>query len=155
MVLTYDRIMPAVAAGEVDAGLIIHESRFTYPQFGLSCLVDLGEWWERTTGHPIPLGGIVVRRDLGRERAAAIDAAVAASLAYCAAAIRGRRPSTSRQHAQEMDPAVCQEHIDLYVNDFSADYGAEGEAAVGHLLATAEQVGAVPASQAGLFWDEG
>jgi 1,4-dihydroxy-6-naphthoate synthase len=82
VVLTYDRIMPAVAAGEVDAGLIIHESRFTYPQFGLSCLVDLGEWWERTTGHPIPLGGIVVRRDLGRERAAAIDAAVAASLAY-------------------------------------------------------------------------
>ena len=82
VMLTFDRIMPAVAAGEVDAGLIIHEGRFTYPLFGLSCLVDLGEWWERTTGLPIPLGGIVVRRELGSERAAAIDAAVVASLVY-------------------------------------------------------------------------
>jgi 1,4-dihydroxy-6-naphthoate synthase len=154
VMMTYDRIMPAVAAGEVDAGLIIHESRFTYPQFGLSCLVDLGKWWERATGHPIPLGGIVVRRDLGGERAAAIDAAVAASLAY-ARSHPGAAAAYIAEHAQEMDPAVCQEHIDLYVNEYSADYGAEGEAAIGHLLSTAERVGAVPASRAGLFWDAG
>jgi 1,4-dihydroxy-6-naphthoate synthase len=154
VILTYDRIMPAVASGEVDAGLIIHESRFTYPQFGLSCLIDLGDWWERTTGHPIPLGGIVVRRDLGRERAAAIDAAVAASLAY-ARSHPGAAAEYIAEHAQELDPAVCQEHIDLYVNEHSADYGAEGEAAIAHLLASAERVGAVPASRAGLFWDEG
>ena len=155
VVLTYDRIMPAVAAGEVDAGLIIHESRFTYPQFGLSCLVDLGEWWERTTGHPIPLGGIVVRRELGSETRRRPWTTPCAAAWRTRAAIRGRLPSTSSEHAQEMDPAVCQEHIDLYVNDYSADYGAEGEAAIGHLLATAARVGAVPASDEGLFWDEG
>lgn len=153
VVLSYDRIMPAVAAGEVDAGLIIHESRFTYPHYGLGCVVDLGEWWERTTGHPIPLGGIVVRRDLGRERAARIDAAVRRSLEY-ARADPAAAAGYIAAHAQEMDPVVCQEHIDLYVNDYSLAYGSEGEGAIRHLLAVAEHVGAVPGGRGGLFWDE-
>ena len=153
MTLPFDRIMPAVAGGEVEAGVIIHESRFTYPEHGLALLVDLGAWWEETTGLPIPLGCIVVRRDLGKETAIAVDAAVRASL------VAARRdPAASRayvrRHAQEMDPSVCEAHIDLYVNDFSLDYGREGEAAIRHLLATAESLAIIPASSRPLFWDE-
>lgn len=153
VVLPYDRIMPAVAAGEVAAGVIIHESRFTYPQHGLVALVDLGEWWERTTGHPIPLGGVVVRRDLSPAVAGAVDRAVRAGLE------RARiDPAASqayiRRYAQEMDPVVCEQHIRLYVTDFSNDYGPEGEAAIRDLLQRAAGLpGAAPATDAPLFWD--
>ena len=151
-VMPYDRIMPAVEAGEVDAGLIIHESRFTYPEHGLSALVDLGEWWERETGHPIPLGAIAVRRDLGEDLARRVEQAVRASLEHARA-----NPSASRayieRHAQEMDPDVCRRHIDLYVTDFSLDYGEEGEHAIRDLLRRGEQAGVFPSSEASLFWD--
>jgi 1,4-dihydroxy-6-naphthoate synthase len=152
-VVRYDEIMPAVAAGQVDAGVIIHESRFTYPLYGLHCLQDLGEWWENETGRPIPLGGVAVRRDLGRETAAAAQAAIRASL-------RGSREHPEqaqdyiRGHAQEMDSAVCREHIELYVNEFSEDYGAEGEAAVKELMVAARRRGLAPALDMGLFWDD-
>src|SRR5690606_1566895 len=116
--MVYSEIMPAVERGEVDAGLIIHESRFTYPEHGLVKVVDLGEWWEEETGAPIPLGGIVARTDLSAARIASIDAAIRASVEYAFA-----HPAASaeyvRRHAQEMDPAVMQRHIDLYVNDFT------------------------------------
>ena len=132
-VLPFDRIMPAVRDGEVDAGLVIHEARFTYPQFGLSRLTDLGEWWEATTETPIPLGAIIARRSLGAARIAAITAAIRASVEYAFA-----NPEASRdyvmEHAQELDPAVAQAHIDLYVTEFSVDLGAEGYAAVERLL---------------------
>lgn len=148
--LRYDRIMPAVAAGEVDAGLIIHESRFTYPEHGLVALVDLGAWWERRTGLLLPLGGIAVRRALGtdvareaaRAVAASVEAAFAdpdASAAYVAA------------HAQEMRPEVRRAHIDLYVNAWSRDVGTEGEAAVRRLLGEAHDIGLVPELPADLF----
>jgi 1,4-dihydroxy-6-naphthoate synthase len=153
VVMPYDRIMPAVAAGEVAAGLIIHESRFTYPQHGLELLVDLGAWWEETTTHPVPLGCVVVRRDLGRETAQAVEAAVRSSLQAA-----WRDPLASwpyvRRHAQELEATVCEAHIELYVTDFSLDYGREGEAAIRHLLATAEGLGLIPASGRSLFWDE-
>ena len=151
--LTYDRIMPAVEAGEVDAGLIIHESRFTYPDHRLRALVDLGAWWEETTGHPIPLGCIVVRRSLGRETAAAVDRTVRRSLEAARRDPIAAGPYI-RSHAQEMEAAVCEAHIALYVTDFSLDYGPEGEAAIRHLMAAAERSGAVPPGATPLFWDE-
>jgi 1,4-dihydroxy-6-naphthoate synthase len=135
--------MPAVARGEVDAGLIIHESRFTYPEHGLSCLVDLGEWWERETGAPIPLGGIMARRALGEEMVERIDAAIRDSVAHAFA-----EPDASseyvRENAQEMAPGVVREHIRLYVNDFSLDLGDSGERAVRELMDRAARVGLIP-----------
>lgn len=131
--IVYSDIMPAVARGDVDAGLIIHESRFTYPRHGLVRLVDLGEWWEAETGSPIPLGGIIARRSLGEGAIEAIESAIRESVEHAF-----RDPSASAayvaEHAQEMDPEVMRQHIDLYVNDFSRDVGPEGEKAIEELL---------------------
>ena len=140
--MVYSDIMPAVARGEVDAGLIIHESRFTYPQHGLVKVVDLGEWWESTTGLPIPLGGILARRALGAGTIRAIDDALRRSVEHAFA-----DPSASRDyvraHAQEMDDEVTRQHIDLYVNRFSVDVGDEGERAIHELFARARAAGIV------------
>jgi len=154
VVMSFERIMPAVVAGEVEAGVIIHEGRFTYPQYGLQQAVDLGEWWESTTGMAIPLGGIVVRRDRGPAIAAAVDRAIRLSLEAAR-----RDPTASvgyvRAHSQEMSAVVCRRHIDLYVNEFSLDYGAEGERAIRTLLAAAQRHGiAQDAEGLGVFWDD-
>jgi 1,4-dihydroxy-6-naphthoate synthase len=146
----YSDIMPAVARGEVDAGLIIHESRFTYPRHGLVKVVDLGEWWETTTGLPIPLGGIMARRALGGEAIRAIDHAIRRSVEHAFAHPNASRPYV-RAHAQEMDDAVTQQHIDLYVNPFSVDVGDEGERAIRELFARAAAVGIVPADHPAPF----
>lgn len=153
-VMLFDRIMPAVEAGEVDAGVIIHEGRFTYPAHGLGQVIDLGEWWEATTGHPIPLGGIVVRRDRVVEVAAAVDRALRQSL-EAARRDPGASADYVRAHAQEMDAAVCRQHIDLYVNEFSLDYGPAGEQAIRTLLAAATREGVTPdVAETGVFWDD-
>lgn len=132
-VLRYDQIMPAVVAGEVDAGLIIHESRFTYRGYGLHALVDLGDWWEREVGALVPLGAIVARRSLGPELHARLTRLIRRSLEHAWAA-----PADSaayvKEHAQEMEAAVRQQHIDLYVNRYSQDVGEEGVRAVRELL---------------------
>ena len=140
--MPYDRIMPAVAAGEVDAGLIIHESRFTYRDHGLVEVVDLGAWWESATGSPIPLGGIVARRDLGGE-VALIEKGIRASVE---AAFADPEASVDyvREHARELSDEVTRSHIDLYVNDFSVDMGATGEAAIRALMLRASEAGLVP-----------
>ncbi len=152
LVMPFERIMPAVAAGEVDAGVIIHEGRFTYGALGLRRLIDLGEWWEGTTGLPIPLGGIAVSRALSRGLQGRVEKAVSESVAYARV-----HPDASREyvaaHSQEIDPAVCQAHIDLYVNEATTDYGPEGEAAIEHLLETATGAGLLPAWDGDLFWD--
>lgn len=141
--LRYDRIMPAVAAGEVDAGLIIHESRFTYPEHGLVQLLDLGAWWEGETGLPLPLGAILARRDLGEARIRALDAAVRASLRY--AFDHPDEPMDYvRSYADELSDEVTQAHIRTYVNEFSLDVGPEGEAAVLELFSRAEARGLLP-----------
>ena len=149
-VMQFDEIMTATRDGSVDAGLIIHESRFTYGEYGLHEVVDLGEWWERDTGHAIPLGGIVARRSLGPARITEIERAIRASLSYAY-----ERPDdiweTVRAHAQEMDDEVVRKHIGLYVNEFTRDYGEEGESAIEHLLGTAERLGVVPATDQPLF----
>jgi len=149
-IMRFDRIVEAVASGEVDAGLIIHESRFTYQRSGLHELLDLGAWWERTTGQPIPLGAILARRDMSRERALAIDAAVRSSLAFA------RRDESTimpyvREHAFEMDETVMRAHIDLYVNDYSVDVGDDGVAAVESLFSRGRNAGILPADAKATF----
>lgn len=154
VVLPFERIMPAVAAGEVDAGVIIHEGRFTFGAYGLRRLLDLGEWWEATTGLPIPLGGIAVARALSRDLQSGVEKAVFDSVSYARS-----HPDASREylstHSQEIDPVVCQAHIDLYVNEATMDYGPEGEAAIEHLLVTAAEAGLLKSSSEALFWDGG
>ena len=132
--------MPGVRDGDFDAGLVIHEARFVYPQYGLTSLVDLGEWWEADTGLPIPLGAILAARPLDVAR---ITDVVRASVEYAWA-----DPSASRDyvsaHAAEMAPDVQQRHIDLYVNEFTSDLGDEGYDAVDALLTRAHAEGLVP-----------
>ncbi|MBD0694200.1 1,4-dihydroxy-6-naphthoate synthase [Streptomyces sp. CBMA123] len=143
VVLPFHEIMPAVRDGRVDAGLVIHEARFTYQRYGLHSLADMGEAWERETGLPIPLGAIVARRSLGAERLRELAEAIRASVRQAWA-----DPAASREyvlaHAQEMDPAVADQHIGLYVNEFTADLGEEGYEAVRALLTRAAAEGLVP-----------
>jgi 1,4-dihydroxy-6-naphthoate synthase len=153
VVMPFDRIMPAVAAGEVDAGVIIHEGRFTFGSYGLRRLIDLGEWWEETSGLPLPLGGIAVSRRLERQTQAEIERAVHSSVEY-ALANPDAATEYVRSHSQEMDPEVCRAHIELYVNDFSVDYGAEGIVAIESILEAAASVGVTPTCDKGLFWDQ-
>jgi len=112
--MPFETIMPAVRRGDYPYGVIIHEGRFTYESYGLSCLLDLGEWWEQETGLPIPLGGIAIRKGLGEKVAREINALIRQSLAFAR-----KNPSRLREyirtHAQEMEPQVIQEHITLYV----------------------------------------
>ena len=150
--MPFHEIMEATQRGDVDAGVIIHESRFTYPDYGLHKVIDLGEWWEGTTGHPIPLGGILARRDLGKEKIQLIDRSLCASVQY-AHSNPDAVKNYIRQHAQEMDEAVMQQHIDLYVNDYTLDYGTDGEAALVDLFQRAEEAGIVPQSDQPLFVD--
>lgn len=154
VVMPFDEILPAAERGEVDAGLIIHESRFTYPRHGLVKVIDLGEWWEESTGHPIPLGGILARRELGVELIGRIDRALRESVEFAHAhpeEVRGY----IREHAQEMEDEVMRAHIDLYVNEYTLDYGAEGEAAIVDLLDRAVGAGIVPESGMPLFVEGG
>lgn len=139
-VMPFEQIMPAVRDGRVDAGLVIHESRFTYPSYGLVCLQDLGEWWEPETGLPIPLGAIVARRSLDLP---ALTTAIRASVKH-AFAYPDASAAFVAAHSQEMDPAVCRQHIELYVNEFSVDLGDAGYAAVRALLGRAVDAGLVP-----------
>jgi 1,4-dihydroxy-6-naphthoate synthase len=148
--MRFDRIVGAVANGEVDAGLIIHESRFTYRDAGLGCAADLGEWWERETGLPIPLGAILARRDLSPDVLARIDPAIRASLAFARTHPAEIAPYV-REHAFEMDERVMQAHIALYVNQYSDDIGNDGTAAVGELFERASRAGFLPEGAAPAF----
>ncbi|MFC5940390.1 1,4-dihydroxy-6-naphthoate synthase [Micromonospora harpali] len=140
-VVPFHEIMPAVAAGRYDAGLVIHEARFTYQRHGLTALVDLGEWWEGDTGLPIPLGAILARRG-------AVDPVEAAGWIRESVRQAWADPEASRayvlSHAQEMEPDVVDRHIALYVNEFTADLGDAGFAAVEALLGRATDAGLVP-----------
>jgi len=148
--LPFHEIMGAVANGEADAGVIIHESRFTFPDHGLTKLLDLGEWWENETGHPIPLGGIVAKRSLGEKTVASLERMLRASVEY-AFAHPGEANTYIRAHSQEMSDEVCAAHIELYVNRFSLGLGNEGETAVTALLSRAEAAGLVPSSPESIF----
>ncbi|MEY9936356.1 1,4-dihydroxy-6-naphthoate synthase [Streptacidiphilus sp. MAP5-52] len=144
VVMPFHEIMPAVRDGRVDAGLVIHEARFTYQNYGLRCLADMGEAWESSTGLPIPLGAIIAKRSLGETRLRELATAIRTSVEQAWA-----EPEASRDyvlaHAQEMDPAVADQHIGLYVNEFTAELGDAGYAAVHGLLGRAAEQGLVPA----------
>ncbi|SNQ51467.1 1,4-dihydroxy-6-naphtoate synthase [Frankia canadensis] len=139
-VLPFEKIMPAVRDGRYDAGLVIHESRFTYPSYGLTALADLGDWWEARTSLPIPLGAILARRELdGAALSAAVRASVAAAFADPAASA-----DYVLAHSQELAPDVVDAHIKLYVNEFSLDLGDEGFSAIETLLTQAADADLVP-----------
>jgi 1,4-dihydroxy-6-naphthoate synthase len=141
--MRFDRIVDAVANNEVAGGLIIHESRFTYRNAGLVESIDLGDWWEHETGNPIPLGAILVRRDVPDAEARALDDAIRRSLTF-AREREGEIIDYVRAHAFEMDDAVMRAHISLYVNAFSDDVGDEGIAAVADFFAREEASGLIP-----------
>lgn len=132
--MRFDTIVDAVAQGEVDAGLIIHESRFTYQRAGLACVADLGAWWEQSTGHPIPLGAILARRDIDESLSAQVEETIQRSLAFARAYPEKILPYV-REHAFEMEESVMWAHIGLYVNEYSHDLGPEGTAAVAGAVA--------------------
>ncbi|MGG3283105.1 1,4-dihydroxy-6-naphthoate synthase [Paenibacillus solani] len=140
LVMPFEQIMPAVRDGAIDAGLVIHEARFTYPSYGLKLMTDLGSWWESDTNLPIPLGAIVARRSLDL---ASISNWIRSSVEYA-----WKHPEESRDyvlsHAQEMDPDVADAHINLYVNQFTAELGEDGYAAISALLNRAADEGLVP-----------
>ncbi|MGW7515168.1 1,4-dihydroxy-6-naphthoate synthase [Streptomyces sp. NPDC054796] len=143
VVMPFHEIMPAVRDGKVDAGLVIHEARFTYQEYGLHCLADMGEHWEATTGLPIPLGAIIAKRSLGEETLRVLAESATASVRMAWDDTEASRPYVM-EHAQEMDPAVADQHIGLYVNEFTADLGEDGYAAVRGLLTRAAAEGLVP-----------
>lgn len=148
VVLPFEQIMPAVRDGLVDAGLVIHEARFTYRNYGLHRMVDLGEDWEARTGLPIPLAAVVARRSLGPDTIAEITDTIRASVRHA-----WSDPSASfdyvSAHAQEMAFDVQRRHINLYVNEYTTDLGPDGYRAVRVLLETAAAAGVVPAVPAG------
>lgn len=151
--MRFDEIMPAIADGRVDCGVIIHESRFTYQQAGLKLVVDLGAWWETETNCAIPLGCIAAKRSLGREVIARIDAAVRASVRW-ARLHPDQGLDYIRQHAQELDVKVIQEHIKLYVTHFTEDIGSQGLTAVETFLARGREAGLLPAAAGNLTWED-
>ncbi|RPE09864.1 1,4-dihydroxy-6-naphthoate synthase [Chitinophaga lutea] len=128
-IMLFSEIENAVLSGEADAGVIIHENRFTYQQKGLVKITDLGEYWEQQTGQPIPLGGIFIRKDVPEEIQQQVDRLIHQSLQQAFAAYPTLSPYV-KAHAQEMDEHVMRQHIDLYVNEFSLDLGEEGRTAI-------------------------
>ena len=140
-IVPFHEIMPGVAAGRYDAGLVIHEARFTYQRHGLHALADLGDWWEQETGLPIPLGAILARRD-------AVDADQAAEWVRASVRHAWDDPESTQEyvlaHAQEMEPAVASRHIALYVNEFTEELGPEGYDAIDTLLGRAAAAGLTP-----------
>ena len=150
LILPFDQIMAAVKQGQAAAGVIIHESRFTYQQHGLHQVLDLGQWWEEDSGHPIPLGGILAKRTLGAELTTKIDRALRKSIEYAYANPDEPR-NYIKKHSQELADDVIRSHIELYVNNFSLDLGEEGIEAVTCLLERAEKRGIIPACELPLF----
>ncbi len=143
--MVFSDIEDAVLSGRVDCGVIIHENRFTYQQKGLTKLMDLGEFWEKETGAPIPLGGIVFREDLDQALSKKVNALIRKSLEYAFS----HYPTLSdyvKAHAQEMDESVMRQHIDLYVNNYSLSLGKEGEKAIQTLLRTYSKIHAIELS---------
>lgn len=141
--MRFDEIMPAVASGDADCGVIIHESRFTYHRMGLVLLTDLGAWWEQTSGLPIPLGGIAARRTLGKEVIAKIEAGIRESIRF-AYAHPDRCLGYIRQHAREIEEGIIADHIGLYVNRYSENLGTEGLAAVEAFFKEGRKRGLLP-----------
>lgn len=143
-VVPFDQIIDAVAAGRFDAGLIIHEGQLTFQNQGLRLVVDLGVWWQEKTGLPLPLGGNVVRRDLGSETIAHISRLLKESIRY-ALAHREDALQYALRYARDMDRSLADQFVGMYVNDWTLDYGPRGREAVQRLLHEAHRAGIIPA----------
>lgn len=137
--MIFHKVEDAVLNEQVDAGVIIHENRFTYEQKGLKKIIDLGEYWETKTGIPVPLGGIVAKRSLDIDLTRKVDSLIKQSLEFAFSNYPNITPYV-KQHSQEMSEDVMRKHIELYVNDFSIDLGEEGRSAVETLLNIASPV---------------
>jgi len=148
----FSDIEDVVLSGEMDAGLIIHENRFTYQQKGLKKVVDLGEFWESKTGMPIPLGGIVVNRKYPAEILRKIDRVMKRSVEFAFENPKASHPFV-KHHAQAMDDTVMQNHIKLYVNEFTKDLGVNGRKAVETLYREATTLGVIPKMRKDIFVD--
>lgn len=147
----FNQIEDAVLNGDVDAGLIIHENRFTYAAKGLHKLIDLGDWWEQTVQAAIPLGGIVARRSFDKTLIATIDSIIKESVTYS----WKQYPQLSdfiTCHAQEMEERVMRQHIDLYVNEYTTDLGETGTKAIATLFSKAQQAGIINAAPSNIFY---
>ena len=142
-VMPFDQILTAVAEGRVDAGLIIHEGQLYYGSRGLHKVVDLGQWWFEKTGLPLPLGGNVVRRDLGDELVAKVARLLKSSIQYAL----DHRPEAlgyALNYARDLDPALADQFVGMYVNEWTVDYGPRGRQAVRTLLDRASEAGLLP-----------
>jgi 1,4-dihydroxy-6-naphthoate synthase len=142
-VVPFDQIIPAVQSGKYQAGLIIHEGQLTFQKQGLSLVVDLGVWWQDKTGLPLPLGGNVVRKDLGQPTMKEISRLLKESIRY-ALAHREEALRHALQYARDMDAALADKFVGMYVNDWTLDYGDHGRAAVRRLLAEGHRAGIIP-----------
>jgi 1,4-dihydroxy-6-naphthoate synthase len=141
--LLFSEIENAILSGDVDAGVIIHESRFTYELKGLHKLIDLGEYWEQLTGSPVPLGGITAHKRLGDDLIAKVNRSIRRSVEF-ANLHQGELNEFIRCNAREMDTSVMQKHIDLYVNEFSVSLGIKGRQAVNQMFEFAVSAGIIP-----------
>jgi 1,4-dihydroxy-6-naphthoate synthase len=150
VIMPFHKILDSIASGEVDAGVIIHESRFTYVSYGLKRVIDLGQWWEKETGLPIPLGGILAKRSLGRDLIMKVEEILRHSVDY-SYNNRFEPMGYIKEHSQELSEGVIKDHISLYVNDFTFDLGDEGEKAVMELITRAENAGIIPKSDQSVF----
>ena len=142
-VLPFDQILDAVAAGSFDAGLIIHEGQLTFQNQGLQLVVDLGVWWQEKTGLPLPLGGNVVRRDLGPDTIRQVSRLLKESIRY-ALDHRDDALTYALQYARDMDKNLADRFVGMYVNDWTLDYGPRGREAVRRLLDEAYKAGVIP-----------
>lgn len=140
--MAFDKVEEAVLAGEVDAGLIIHEGQLTYQSRGLKLIADMGEWWFRETGLPLPLGGNVVRKDMGPELIRTVSRHLRASIAY-ALEHRGGALDHAMQYARGLDRGTADEFVGMYVNEWTLDYGATGREAVQVLLDRGHEAGII------------
>jgi 1,4-dihydroxy-6-naphthoate synthase len=143
VVIPFDQIMDAVAAGTADAGLIIHEGQVTYDSLGLHKVVDLGEWWLRETGLPLPLGGNVIRKDLGPDLMRRVSYLLRESIRY-SLAHREEALDYAMRFARDMERRLADRFIGMYVNDLTLDYGERGRAAVRRLLEMGHERGLIP-----------
>src|SRR6266404_1424117 len=143
-VVPFDRIISSVAEGAFDAGLIIHEGQLTFQNQGLHLVVDLGVWWQEKTGLPLPLGGNVVRRDLGDATMKQISRLLKESIRY-SLAHRDDALNYALQYARDMDKGLADKFVGMYVNDWTLDYGPRGREAVRRLLDEGHRAGVIPA----------
>ena len=148
--MLFSDIENAVLTNEVDAGLIIHENRFTYQDKGLEKIIDLGEYWEQTTGALIPLGGIIIKRNLPDATIQKVNRVLKKSIEYAFQHPESPLPYM-KNHAQEMHETVMKKHAELYVNKYSLDLGVEGKDAITQMFNLAQQKGIIPTLTNKLF----